>query len=384
MLHIIYYRILSTIRNKMDIFWALCFPIILGTCFFAAFSDIYKMDFEFESIPIAAVLEENSQLKNVLDTLSNQGMEEDSEPMLKVNYTNMAEAEKMLNEKKVIGIIEENEGVHLSVNENGLEATFLQSFLDQYVQTMYVIGNAGTDDISEILKIVENLQSNADTSNLNAIQNKQISSADMNPYTDYYYALIAMACLYACFSGLTCAKQMKADISSLGMRKCLVSTGRMKMIVGDMLGCYVIQCISNVLLIFYLQYVLGIDLGNRLPLILFTAFMGSLIGLAMGIFIGSIPKLSDGIKTGIALSVSMLSCFLSGLMVGGLRWLIEFKAPIINRLNPATVLTDALYALNIYDTYERFTGNLLILFIMSVVLCSLSFFMVRRECYEQL
>ena len=384
MLHIIYYRILSTIRNKMDIFWALCFPIILGTCFFAAFSDIYKMDFEFESIPIAAVLEENSQLKNVLDTLSNQGMEEDSEPMLKVNYTNMAEAEKMLNEKKVIGIIEENEGVHLSVNENGLEATFLQSFLDQYVQTMYVIGNAGTDDISEILKIVENLQSNADTSNLNAIQNKQISSADMNPYTDYYYALIAMACLYACFSGLTCANQMKADISSLGMRKCLVSTGRMKMIVGDMLGCYVIQCISNVLLIFYLQYVLGIDLGNRLPLILFTAFMGSLIGLAMGIFIGSIPKLSDGIKTGIALSVSMLSCFLSGLMLGGLRWLIELKAPIINRLNPATVLTDALYALNIYDTYERFTGNLLILFIMSVALCGLSFFMVRRECYEQL
>lgn len=101
MLHIIYYRILSTIRNKMDIFWALCFPIILGTCFFAAFSDIYKMDFEFESIPIAAVLEENSQLKNVLDTLSNQGMEEDSEPMLKVNYTNMAEAEKMLNEKRL-------------------------------------------------------------------------------------------------------------------------------------------------------------------------------------------------------------------------------------------------------------------------------------------
>ena len=71
-------------------------------------------------------------------------------------------------------------------------------------------------------------------------------------------------------------------------------------------------------------------------------------------------------------------------MVGGIRWLIELKAPIINRLNPATVLTDALYALNIYDTYERFTGNLLILFIMSVVLCGLSFFMVRRECYEQL
>lgn len=389
MLHIIYYRILSALRNKMDIFWTLCFPIILGTCFYAAFSDIYEMDFEFKSIPIAAVLKENSPLKSVLDTLSSQGVEEDSEPMLKVNYTDMEEAQKMLAQKKIIGIIEENEGVHLSVNENGLEATFLQSFLDQYVQTMYVIGNAGTNDMSEILKIVEKLQSdannsNSNTSNLNIIQKKQISKADMNPYTDYYYALVAMACLYACFSGLTCAKQMKADISPLGMRKCLVPTGHMKMIVGDMLGCYVIQCISNVLLIFYLQYVLGIHLGNRLPFILLTAFMGSLIGLAMGIFIGSIPKLSEGIKTGIALSISMISCFLSGLMVGGLRWLIELKAPIINRLNPAAVLTDAFYALNVYDTYERFIGNLLILFIMSIVLCGLSFFMVRRECYEQL
>lgn len=379
MLHIIYYRILSTVRNKMDIFWTLCFPIILGTCFFAAFSDIYEMDIKFETVPVAAVLKENSQLKNVLDVLSRQGLEEDSEPMLKVSYTSLEEAKQLLAEKKVTGIIEEEEEVRLSVNENGLEATFLQSILDQYVQTMYVIGNADTDDMSEILKIVENLQSDADL-----IQKKSVSAADMNPYTDYFYALIAMACLYSSFSGLTCAKQMKADISSLGMRKCLTSTGRMKMIVGDMLGCYVIQCISNILLILYLQYILRIELGSRLPLIILTAFMGSLIGLALGIFIGSIPRISEGVKTGISLALSMFSCFLSGLMVGGIRWQIELTAPIINRLNPAAVLTDALYALNVYDTYERFMGNLLILFIMSAVLCGLSFFMVRRECYEQL
>jgi len=379
MLHIIYYRILSFVRSKTDIFWTLCFPMILGTCFFAAFSDIYEMDMKFETVPVAAVLEEDSQLRDVLDILSRQGIEDDSEPVLKVSYTNMEEAQKLLAEKKITGIIEENEEVRLSVNENGLEATFLQSFLDQYVQTMYVIGNADTDDTAQILKIVADLQSDTDF-----IQKKSVSAADMNPYTDYFYALIAMACLYACFLGLTCAKQMKADISPLGMRKCLVSTGRMKMIVGDVLGSYVIQCISNILLILYLQYILGIELGNRLPLIILTAFMGSLIGLAMGIFIGSIPKISEGIKTGISLSLSMFSCFLSGLMVGGIRWQIELSAPIINRLNPAAVLTDALYALNVYDTYERFLGNLLILFVMSVVLCVLSFFMVRRECYEQL
>lgn len=379
MLHIIYYRILSTIRNKADIFWALCFPIILGTCFFAAFSDIYEMDMKFETVPVAAVLKEDSRLRDVLDILSGQEMEEDGDPMLKVIYTDEKEAKDLLSQKDVVGIIEEDDEVHLSVNENGIEATFLQSILDQYVQTMYVIGNADTNDMSEILKIVANLQSDVDL-----IQEKSISTADMNPYTDYFYALIAMACLYACFSGLTCAKQMKADISSLGMRKCLVPTGRMKMIVGDMLGCYLIQCISNVLLIFYLQYVLGIELGNRLLLIILTAFMGSLIGLALGIFIGSIPRISEGVKTGISLLVSMLSCFLSGLMVGGIRWQIELTAPIINRINPAAVLSDAFYALNVYDTYERFIGNLLILFIMSVVLCGLSFFMVRRECYEQL
>lgn len=379
MLHIIYYRILSSVRNKSDIFWILFFPIILGTCFFAAFSDIYDTDMKFESVPVAAVVPEESRLRSVLDVLAKQGMEEGDEPMLKVTYTDMEHAEKMLSQDKAEGIIEDDGEVHLYVKENGIEATFLQSILDEYVQTMDIIGNADAVHMADIMKILANLQSDTEF-----IESKSISSGELNPYTDYFYSLIAMACLYASLLGLNCAKQMKADLSPLGMRKCLVPARRLKIIVGDMLGCYIIQCIANVLLILYLHYILGINLGERLSLVLLTAFMGSLIGLSLGVFIGSIPKIGEGVRYGINITVTMVSCFLSGLMMWGMRWLIEENVPVLNRINPATVISDALYSLNIYDTYERFAGNLLILLGMSVILCILSFVMVRRESYEQL
>lgn len=379
MLHIIYYRILSSLRNKTDIFWILFFPVILGTCFYAAFSDIYDTDMKFESVPVAVVAEKDSPLCSMLDTLAKERMEGGSEPMLKVTYADKETALELLKNGETAGVIEDGGTVRLSVKENSIEATFLQSILDTYVQTMDMMEHAAGDNKANQLKIIAAMRQEADY-----IQNKSISRGSLNPYTDYFYALIAMACMYAAFLGLNQVKQMRADLSALGMRKCLAPVHRMKIILGDLIGNYLIQCTANAVLILYLRYVLGVLLGDRLPFIFLTAFAGSLIGLSSGIFIGSIPKISENLKYGISIAFSMLCSFFSGLMVGDIRWKIEEVLPVLNRLNPAAVISDALYALNIYDNYDRFFGNLLILVIMSVLFCVSGYVMVRRENYEQL
>ena len=372
MLHMIYYRILSIIKEKNDIFWVLFFPIILGTCFNAAFSKIYDMDIQFEKVPVAAVVSDETTLKYTLDAL-------EDEELLNVVYANEEKAKKLLEKNEVEGIITEDEKIHLTVSENGMNATFLQAILDEYVQTMDIIGHIDTKDPAAILKVVSAVQSET-----SYIIWKNISDGEMNPYMEYFYALIAMACLYACFLGMSCSRQMKADLSPLGMRKCLAPVNRMKLIICDVIGSYMIQCIANLFLIFYLQFILQIDFGNNLPFVLLTAFAGSLIGLSLGTFIGSIPRISEGAKTGICLTVSMVCCFFSGLMIGDIRWKIEDTCPILNRINPAAVISDALYSLNIYDTFERYGRNLLLLVIMSCILCIGSFLMIRRETYEQL
>ena len=47
------YSFLCTIRNKQNCFWNLLFPILLGTLFFGAFSNISETELLKEAIPIA-------------------------------------------------------------------------------------------------------------------------------------------------------------------------------------------------------------------------------------------------------------------------------------------------------------------------------------------
>jgi ABC-2 type transport system permease protein len=86
----------------------------------------------------------------------------------------------------------------------------------------------------------------------------------------------------------------------------------------------------------------------------------------------------------INIALALFGSFLSGLMFGGLKYVIEEKIPIINRLNPATVITDALYSLNIYDTYDRYITCMITLVIYCVIFCSASYFITRRESYASL
>ena len=71
--HLYKYRLKSLLCMKEDIFWCLFFPIILCTCFFAAFSGISDKTNNFHSIPTAVVYEkENDKL---IDELRRVAME---------------------------------------------------------------------------------------------------------------------------------------------------------------------------------------------------------------------------------------------------------------------------------------------------------------------
>ena len=117
---------------------------------------------------------------------------------------------------------------------------------------------------------------------------------------------------------------------------------------------------------------------------LLIAFVGTLIALSLGVLTGSIPKLSDNTKMGINVALSLVTSFLSGLMVGGVKQSIERVAPILNRLNPATLISDALYSLNVYDTYNVFFNRLAIMGGMSLVFFIIAFFITRREKYDSI
>jgi len=100
--------------------------------------------------------------------------------------------------------------------------------------------------------------------------------------------------------------------------------------------------------------------------------------------VGSLPRLGEGAKMGVLVSVSLALSAMSDLMISGIKNSIEHHVPLVNDINPAALITDSFYALNIYGTDERFWGNMLCLGAGAVVLTLASYFMVRRSRYASL
>lgn len=377
--HLYRYRLKTIVRSKEEFFWILLFPILLGTFFYVAFSNIAKSTENFSAIPTAVVLDEESAnnlfLENYLKALS-----EGTSPILKITYTDDDQAEDLLKKEKVTGILTAKDGkLVLTVTKSDIFQSILKEIADGYLQSYTVLQSVDLTDAQKAEAVIAKLSTSEAY-----LRSLDFTTGNTDMFVDYYYALIGMACLFAAFSGESCANGILANLSSQGMRKCLSPVHRMKMILADVAASCTFPIIANIAVILYLRFLLKIDLGGNLLCIIATSMLGTLIGVFSGLCIGSIYRLKQGTKIGILTALSLFSSFLSGLMAYGIKYSIKRHFPLVNRLNPATVITDALYSLNIYDTYEKYLVCMAILAVMSAALCIASYFMIRREYYADL
>lgn len=371
------YNVIRNARSKEILFWNLLFPIALGTLFHVTFGSYMDKKEIFNQIPVAYV-EENATdetFPTVLDEI-----EQGDDALIKVTDTSLEKAKDMLSDGDVSGIYyNSGDGIKLYVEKDGIKPSILKVVLDEYLKDQNTITTIAKSHPEMLEQVLGNM-------------NKQVSMLTDENYTDskmdsmmsYFYALIAMTCLYGCFFGVTCAVEIKADITPLGARRIVASTNRFIVLAADILSSLVLQLGTSLFATFYLKYALGVEFGSKMPQVILVVLIGSFIGIATGFFIGSFGKQSRETKTGIAIAITMLECFLSGLMVENMYYTIQKYCPILNKINPAAVLVDALYSLDIYPTMERFYHNMVLLLVIAVVLCIASYMAVRRERYASL
>lgn len=375
--HLYKYRLKSLLRMKEDIFWCLFFPIILCTCFFAAFSGISDKTNNFHSIPTAVVYEkENAIFKATLDAVSKSDTQ--GEEFLNVTETDGTSAKFLLKDGKVDAIIYVGDEISMTVAKSGLNQTAVQSFLDEFEQKSSLISDIVRENPDKLISLIGNIFSSR-----TYISEKKLTDSPMDEMSVYYFSLIGMAALFGGFLGNSVARQMQPNITPEGMRKSTAPVKRHTMIAAEFLAAYTLQLISMAILLFYMICVLRINLGNEAGYVALTCAAGSLAGIASGIFVGSLP-VKENVQIAIFLVYSLGSSFLSGLMVHPIKIWIEKSVPIINRINPATLIQDALYSLVIYNTHERFFTNIITLTVISVILCTLSYLMTRRKNYANL
>lgn len=375
--HLYKYRLKSLLHMKEDIFWCLFFPIILCTCFFAAFSGISDKTNNFHSIPTAVVYEkENAIFRATLDAVSKSDTQ--GEEFLNVTETDGASAKSLLKDGKVDAIIYVGDEISMTVAKSGLNQTAVQSFLDEFEQKSSLISDIVRENPDKLVSLIGNIFSSR-----TYISEKKLTDSPMDEMSVYYFSLIGMAALFGGFLGSSVARQMQPNITPEGMRKSTAPVKRHTMIAAEFLAAYTLQLISMAILLFYMICILRINLGNEAGYVALTCAAGSLVGIASGIFVGSLP-VKENVQIAIFLVYSLGSSFLSGLMIHPIKIWIEKSVPIINRINPATLIQDALYSLVIYNTHERFFTNIITLTVISVILCTLSYLMTRRKNYANL
>ena len=380
MLHLFRYRFVQTIRNFSNMFWALLFPIILGTLFYLSFGSAgleSTGESRWDEIKVAVVKDtdpsENAQAFEGFLT------QMDGETLDIQDISTESEALSALNEETISGIFYVRDTPSLTVAKNGLNESILTSVLESYNQNAAMFREIA---MTHPEKLPDALDAMNDYRNTTA--EVSLGGKDLNPNVQYFFALVAYACLSGAFLGVQSSIDGQANISALGARRSITPTHKLTLILIDMAVLFIIHFFNILILCLYITHVLGISLGNDVGALLLVDFMGSMIGVCLGVAIGCLARISYGMKIGVCVLFTLFPDFLAGLMFGNMKNIIELHCPIINRINPAAVLSDAFYCMGIYNDMERFTRCLVILAVMSTLLLTVAFLGIRRERYDSI
>lgn len=431
--HSMKYMLLSLIRNKSFVFWCFAFPIALGTMFHFAFTGLGSSE-SFEAIPVAVVIEEDSPLdltlppdiaddqfddfsltgsfsakdlvRGIFDALSEPG----DDQFLKVTYTSEEEARTLLENKEVYGIITAdlsvlsasiNAGttaaddvaadsgavsilqltVSAEMSSEPLYQSILSAFVEQINLEYHTIFSVAMTHPETLSALLETFSGSMEVSYLA----EESSVADtLDESLIYFFNLIAMTCLYGAIIGNNVAVRNQANLSCLGARRNVSPVPKLVSLLGQLAASLLFEFMVLLLTIAYQILVLGVNFGSQLGYVALTCLCGCFTGISLGFFIGSAGQRGETAKLAILLVAVMACCFLSGLMVEDMRIRVENFCPLINRINPAALIADALYALIIYPSHTRFFSNIASLLILSALFCLGGFALVRRKKYASL
>lgn len=357
-----------------------------------AFSNIENSE-KLEIIDIAIVnnddFQNNEIFKETFKTLSD---EENEDRLFNTKYVTESEAKKLLEDDEIIGfMLLQEDKPKIVVATNGINETIFQYVTEEITQTSEMIGNLLEKEIEKEIKVgnyainYEKMYQNIlEMINDQEAKIEDISSKHLSYTMIEFYTLIAMACLYGGILGMVSINQNLPNMSSNGKRVSVAPTSKGKVVLSSVLASYITQLIGLSLLFVYTIFVLKVDYGTNLPLIILLGMVGSLAGLSMGLFIGTVLKANDNIKTGIIISITMLGCFLSGMMGITMKYIVDKNIPIVNKINPASMITDGFYSLYYYDTLDRYFFNVVSLLIFAGIAIMISYFSLRRQKYDSI
>ncbi len=358
------------LRDRSTLFWTAVFPLILATLFYFAFSNL--MDAEtFEPIPIA-----------VVDADKEDNMFEEA-GLFDIRYVSETDAADLLETDEIDAYILSGTEPQLIVKESGYAAAVTKAYMDSYQQiasaiTNIMIESGGTADPEAVLALLQ--PEIADDTAGYTVTDDSFAFPDYT--TNFFFTLMAMTCMYAGMSGVRLDRIMQVNQRRTAARIHTAPVYRSKLFLGCYIPVLLLQILISIIVYAYVRLILGVSFGNDHALIILTGVIGAATGTTIGALIGLVTKIPESLKENIVLAISMVGSFLAGMMSTDMKYLVQVHIPILAKINPVNLITDAYYSLYYYPTYERFTSNVLGLILMCSGCLAIILVTLRRQRYE--
>lgn len=387
-LHNLKYSLKTLFRSKALIFWTFAFPIILGTFFKMAFSDIENSE-KLDIIDIAIVDNDNFNndivFKNTFKELSDKSSEN---YMFNTRYTTLDECKKLLEEEKVSAcILFNDDDISVSVNKSGINETVTKYVIDEVQSKKVILANIITKELEnnnymvnyeEIVSLANNIMNNSKA------KFKDISRSNLSYTVIEFYTLIAMSCLYGSMLSMYIINYILPNMNSVGKRISVSGIKKLSLLISSLISSYIVQVVGIFILFIYTIFVLKVDYGSNIDKVILLMLTGSFAGLSLGVLVSSLIKTNENAKTGILVGITMLMCFMSGMMGITMKYVIDKNARVLNLINPASMITDGFYSLYYYDTFNRYYFDVISLLVFSIVMLLISYSSLRRQRYDSI
>ncbi|NLM46772.1 MAG: ABC transporter permease [Firmicutes bacterium] len=375
--HIFSYRLKCLLHDRETIFWTLLFPLLLAVFFQLALRNIDKNEI-FQVIDLAVV--DNAAYRN--DQFLRQALAEAStgdDRLFNVTLTTAEQAEQLLQTNAVDGYIVVAEEPTLFVSRSGIAQNISKSFLDIYLQTAAAAGDILQQNPARVAELFRDLAGRR-----HYLAEVSGTAAEPDTVLNYFYTLIAMACLYGGFLGMREITDIEANISPLAARINVSPVHKLKAFLASLCAALLIHLAEIFILLLFLRFVLQVAFGDKSFYVVLTTILGSVAGVSFGAFVSALAKKAENIKIAILLGVTMTGSFLAGMMYHNMKYIVSRHFPLLSCLNPVNLLTDAFYSLYYYDTFTRYALNMGMLCIFIIIFCTGTYLIIRRRKYASL
>lgn len=356
------------IRDKTAIFWTVVFVVLLSLMFKVTFSKLDEID-KFEAIPISVNKEvlKDEYFTNFLKIM-------EKEDYIKLIDAGDMDQKELFKKQKIVAYIEDEKNIIVNKGASRTNETIIKALMESYIQNKSMIINVLKENpyanINELLSFKTFI--------------KDESKNNISLINTYFYTLIGMQVLYSYMWGIKVMYMYEANLSTQGKRITISPVKKKKSILASLLAAWAISVLLNLFCVTFISQVINVNIGPKIAEILLIILVGTLTGVSFGTLIAVSSKKSNEFKNGLGVSITMLWSFLGGMMMSDMKVLIAKNAPLLGKLNPVTLITDALYSLAINSEMIRFYNNIMYLLIISIIFIIGTMFFVRGKKYESL